>query len=63
MALLGGKTVPPDGVSVVPHHAAAFGLHDSEVVLRAGVQNANSLPCAPDVVGERLHRRSVPTNS
>ena len=45
MALLGGKTVPPDGVSVVPHHAAAFGLHDPEVVLRAGVQNANSLGC------------------
>ena len=36
MALLGGKTVPPDGVSVVPHHAAAFGVHDPEVFLRAG---------------------------
>ena len=31
MALLGGKTVPPDGASVVPHDAAAFGVHDPEV--------------------------------
>lgn len=45
MVLLGGRTVPPDSVSVVPHHAAAFGAHDPEVALRAGVQNANSLPC------------------